>query len=81
MIMEVGFGHDWPTPLRSENMLHMDLVAELQHEGSFEPQTRARSNTWPCPRPENFIDPNEEVESAKASNQQLASGGKSSSSA
>ncbi|XP_037891722.1 forkhead box protein O [Glossina fuscipes] len=66
-----GFAHDWPTPPRSDNnALHMDLVAEL-HDGSFEPQTRARSNTWPCPRPENFMDPPDELDSTKASNQQL----------
>uniref|UniRef100_A0A1B0BUY3 Fork-head domain-containing protein n=1 Tax=Glossina palpalis gambiensis TaxID=67801 RepID=A0A1B0BUY3_9MUSC len=70
VIME-GFAHDWPTPPRSDNnALHMDLVAEL-HDGSFEPQTRARSNTWPCPRPENFMDPPDELDSTKASNQQL----------
>uniref|UniRef100_A0A1A9Z7C0 Fork-head domain-containing protein n=1 Tax=Glossina pallidipes TaxID=7398 RepID=A0A1A9Z7C0_GLOPL len=66
-----GFAHDWPTPPRSDNnALHMDLVVEL-HDGSFEPQTRARSNTWPCPRPENFMDPPDELDSTKASNQQL----------
>lgn len=72
-----GFAHDWPTPPRSDNnALHMDLVAEL-HDGSFEPQTRARSNTWPCPRPENFMDPPDELDSTKASNQQLTGSGKS----
>ncbi|XP_048514911.1 forkhead box protein O isoform X1 [Athalia rosae] len=25
-------------------------------EGGFEPQTRARSNTWPLPRPEGYVD-------------------------
>lgn len=70
-----GFAHDWPTPTRTDvNALQMDLVAEL-HDGGFEPQTRARSNTWPCPRPENFVDPPDDVESTKASNQHLAGGG------
>lgn len=73
-----GFAHDWPTPTRTDNNgggggLQMDLVAEL-HEGGFEPQTRARSNTWPCPRPENFVDPPDDVDSTKASNQHLAGG-------
>ncbi|KAI4502212.1 hypothetical protein M0802_002894 [Mischocyttarus mexicanus] len=27
-------------------------------ENSFEPQTRARSNTWPLPRPEGYVDGN-----------------------
>jgi hypothetical protein len=31
--------------------LHADLL-----DCGFEPQTRARSNTWPLPRPENFVD-------------------------
>lgn len=28
-------------------------MSELE---GFEPQTRARSNTWPLPRPENYVD-------------------------
>ncbi|XP_061402854.1 forkhead box protein O-like [Musca vetustissima] len=69
-----GFAHEWTTPPRTDTSgLHMDLVAEL-HESGFEPQTRARSNTWPCPRPENFVEPPDELESTKASNQQLAGG-------
>ncbi|XP_018318458.1 forkhead box protein O isoform X2 [Agrilus planipennis] len=40
------------------NMNMMEPVAE--HDG-FEPQTRARSNTWPLPRPENFVEPGEEA--------------------
>lgn len=31
--------------------VHADLL-----DCGFEPQTRARSNTWPLPRPENFVD-------------------------
>lgn len=27
-------------------------------DSGFEPQTRARSNTWPCPRPDSFPDGN-----------------------
>lgn len=30
----------------------MDRLADV--EPGFEPQTRARSNTWPLPRPENY---------------------------
>ena len=30
-------------------------------DGGFEPQTRARSNTWPCPRPDSFPDGTKEA--------------------
>ncbi|XP_008201201.1 forkhead box protein O isoform X2 [Tribolium castaneum] len=39
------------------NLNIMEPLAELD---GFEPQTRARSNTWPLPRPENYVEPNEE---------------------
>lgn len=39
------------------NLNIMEPVAELD---GFEPQTRARSNTWPLPRPENYVEPGEE---------------------
>ncbi|XP_055847553.1 forkhead box protein O isoform X2 [Episyrphus balteatus] len=67
-----SFGNQWSTPPRpTDDSLQMDLVAEL-HDGGFEPQTRARSNTWPCPRPENFVEPIDDLDSTKASNQQLS---------
>ncbi|XP_030370018.1 forkhead box protein O isoform X2 [Scaptodrosophila lebanonensis] len=71
-----GYAHEWPTPPRTDNSaLHMDhLVGDLPSDAGFEPQTRARSNTWPCPRPENFVEPVDELDSTKASNQQLATG-------
>lgn len=56
----------------SNDGIPMDALAELQDTG-FEPQTRARSNTWPLPRPENFVEPETELDSSKCSNQQLAS--------
>lgn len=31
----------------------------------FEPQTRARSNTWPLPRPENYVDVDVKEENGK----------------
>lgn len=43
--------------LQKMNLNIMEPLAE--HDG-FEPQTRARSNTWPLPRPENYIEPGEE---------------------
>ncbi|RZC40090.1 forkhead box protein O, partial [Asbolus verrucosus] len=42
---------------REMNLNIMEPLAELD---GFEPQTRARSNTWPLPRPENFVEPGEE---------------------
>ncbi|XP_068909610.1 forkhead box protein O isoform X2 [Tenebrio molitor] len=40
------------------NLNIMEPLAELD---GFEPQTRARSNTWPLPRPENYVEPGEET--------------------
>lgn len=40
------------------NLNIMEPLAEL--DAGFEPQTRARSNTWPLPRPENFVEPGDE---------------------
>ncbi|KPJ05620.1 Forkhead box protein O [Papilio xuthus] len=48
----------------------LEPLGELAEVG-FEPQTRARSNTWPLPRPENYVDPAEESSSKKNSNQNL----------
>lgn len=45
------------SPLAKMNLNIMEPLAEVD---GFEPQTRARSNTWPLPRPENFVDPPEE---------------------
>ncbi|XP_050069225.1 forkhead box protein O isoform X2 [Anopheles maculipalpis] len=85
------YGGGWPaSPLRaggggggggmydniSNDGIPMDALAELQDTG-FEPQTRARSNTWPLPRPENFVEPETEPDSNKCSNQQLANTGSS----
>ncbi|XP_055527583.1 forkhead box protein O isoform X2 [Wyeomyia smithii] len=75
-----SFGSPWPASSRdgldglSNDGVPMDALTELQ-DGAFEPQTRARSNTWPLPRPENFVEPEVESESNKCSNQQLASTG------
>ncbi|KFB36879.1 putative transcription factor [Anopheles sinensis] len=85
------YGGGWPaSPLRgggggggggmydniSNDGIPMDALAELQ-DTAFEPQTRARSNTWPLPRPENFVEPETELDSNKCSNQQLANTGSS----
>lgn len=43
------------------NLNIMEPLAELD---GFEPQTRARSNTWPLPRPENYVEPGEEAAAA-----------------
>lgn len=49
-----GYGA-WP--IQKMNLNIMEPLAE--HDG-FEPQTRARSNTWPLPRPDNYVEPGEE---------------------
>lgn len=69
------FGSPWPSSPRNIDVLsndgiQMDALADL-HDGSFEPQTRARSNTWPLPRPDNYIEPSDDTGSTKCSNQQL----------
>ncbi|KAH8278874.1 hypothetical protein KR018_010692 [Drosophila ironensis] len=75
-----GFAPNWRTLTHTENGLEMDQlgvelgVGELPLDAGFEPQTRARSNTWPCPRPDNFVEPVDELDSTKASNQQLTGG-------
>uniref|UniRef100_U5EY80 Forkhead box protein O n=1 Tax=Corethrella appendiculata TaxID=1370023 RepID=U5EY80_9DIPT len=71
-----SFGSPWPSSPRgldglSNDGIPMDSLTEL-HDGTFEPQQRARSNTWPLPRPENFVEPVDESESNKCSNQQLS---------
>ncbi|KAF7285443.1 hypothetical protein GWI33_010616 [Rhynchophorus ferrugineus] len=45
------------SPLAKMNLNIMEPLAEVGD--GFEPQTRARSNTWPLPRPD-FADPAEE---------------------
>ncbi|KAL0832919.1 hypothetical protein ABMA28_001063 [Loxostege sticticalis] len=52
-------------------MGELEPLGELTEVG-FEPQTRARSNTWPLPRPENYVEPCDETGSKKNSNQNLA---------
>lgn len=69
-----SFNSSWPSPpgvleALSNDGLPMDMISDLQEP--FEPLTRARSNTWPLPRPENYAEP-DEVDSNKCSNQQLA---------
>lgn len=47
-----------PWPVHRMNLNIMEPLVEL--EAGFEPQTRARSNTWPLPRPENFVEPGDD---------------------
>lgn len=68
-----SFTSPWPTRDCDDmptDTLQMDMITDLQEQ--FEPQQRARSNTWPLPRPDNFVEPTDEADSAKCSNQQLA---------
>lgn len=61
------FNNQWPSPPQEDfsddgmPIDPMDSLVELQ-DGTFEPQSRARSNTWPLPRPENFVEPTEDGE-------------------
>lgn len=66
---------NWPSPPIIDGLNdQMDSLAELQ-EGGFEPQIRARSNTWPLPRPENFVDQTDETENnQQCNNQQSVTG-------
>lgn len=51
------------SPLAKMNLNIMEPLAEVD---GFEPQTRARSNTWPLPRPENFVDPEDGAQNGGA---------------
>lgn len=52
-------------------MAELEPLGELAEVG-FEPQTRARSNTWPLPRPDNYVEQVDEAGSKKNSNQNLS---------
>ncbi|KAG5874107.1 hypothetical protein JTB14_034796 [Gonioctena quinquepunctata] len=41
--------------------MNLDIMEPLAEHDGFEPQTRARSNTWPLPRPENYVEPGDET--------------------
>lgn len=58
--MSAGYG-PWSVVNKRMNLNIMEPLAELD---GFEPQTRARSNTWPLPRPENYVEPGEEAAAA-----------------
>lgn len=61
-----------PWPVQRMNLNIMEPLAEL--ETGFEPQTRARSNTWPLPRPENFVEPGDETNKCQAMEASAANG-------
>lgn len=77
MSMQGGYQSPWSTQTGlaelDGSMNELEPLGELTEVG-FEPQTRARSNTWPLPRPDNYIDPADEGGSKKNSNQNLAGG-------
>lgn len=62
--MSAGYG-PWSVVNKRMNLNIMEPLAELD---GFEPQTRARSNTWPLPRPENYVEPGEEAAAATTAN-------------
>lgn len=77
MSMQGGGGYQSPwgsqtvLPELDGTMAEMEPLGELTEVG-FEPQTRARSNTWPLPRPDNYVDPSEDTGSKKNSTQNLS---------
>ena len=67
----------WPSPPIIDGLSdQMDSLADLQQEGAFEPQIRARSNTWPLPRPENFVDQGDDADNNQQCNNQQSVTGK-----
>ncbi|XP_026737308.1 forkhead box protein O-like isoform X1 [Trichoplusia ni] len=54
-----------------DGTLELEPLGELTEVG-FEPQTRARSNTWPLPRPDNYVEAADDTGSKKNSNQNLS---------
>lgn len=68
-----GYQSPWSSQGGHSELDNTDLepLRELTEVG-FEPQTRARSNTWPLPRPDNYVDPADDTGSKKNSNQNLS---------
>ncbi|KAJ0178705.1 hypothetical protein K1T71_005480 [Dendrolimus kikuchii] len=77
--MSIQGGGGYQSPWSSQTGLtelegpmgELEPLGELAEVG-FEPQTRARSNTWPLPRPDNYVDPSDDAGSKKNSNQNLS---------
>lgn len=72
--MSIQGSAGYPSPWTSQSELdgamgELGPLSELTEVG-FEPQTRQRSNTWPLPRPDNYVDP-DDAGSKKNSNQNL----------
>lgn len=76
--MSIQGGGGYQSPWSSQTGLteldgamgELEPLGELTEVG-FEPQTRARSNTWPLPRPDNYVEPADDAGSKKNSNQNL----------
>lgn len=57
--MNPSYGH-WPPPQHQQQLkMNLNIMEPLAEMDGLEPQTRARSNTWPLPRPENFVEGDE----------------------
>lgn len=77
--MSIQGGGGYQSPWSSQTAIseldgtmgELEPLGELTEVG-FEPQTRARSNTWPLPRPDNYIEPVDDTGSKKNSNQNLS---------
>ncbi|KOB74669.1 Fkhr, partial [Operophtera brumata] len=54
-------------------MGELEPLNEMTEVG-FEPQTRQRSNTWPLPRPDNYVDPGDDGSGSKKNSNQNLSG-------
>lgn len=52
--MNVDYSSAW-------SVRKMNVMEPLNELDGFEPQIRARSNTWPLPRPENYVEPGDET--------------------
>ncbi|XP_075971807.1 forkhead box protein O-like isoform X2 [Anticarsia gemmatalis] len=71
MSIQSGYQSSWTSATGAE--LELEPLGELAEVG-FEPQTRARSNTWPLPRPDNYVEATDDTGSKKNSNQNLSGG-------
>lgn len=78
--MDLYNNDSWPSPPNddfSDDGMPIDPISSMADvpESTFEPQGRARSNTWPLPRPENFVEPTEDGENTNGiNNGQLVTG-------
>ena len=56
MMDSIGGNVTAPIPVTVQQQVQQQQGLAFDLESGFEPQTRARSNTWPLPRPEGYVD-------------------------